>query len=170
MKNLILALVAIVTLASCQQNKIGFVDNGTVINGIQEKLDIESKFDGLNESFKASVDSISNVYQLEYKTLQEKTARMSQSKQQEAMQPFQVKAQQFQQLMQTEKQKMQSAYQADMDSLIVKMKTTVKEYGKNNGYNFILGTNVSIGSVLYGEEGSDLTEIIIKELDSKYKK
>ncbi|WAC01008.1 hypothetical protein N7U66_12540 [Lacinutrix neustonica] len=37
MKNLILAVMAMVTLASCQQQKIGYVDNGKVINDIQEK-------------------------------------------------------------------------------------------------------------------------------------
>lgn len=170
MKNLILALVAIVTLASCQEQKIGYVDNGKVINDIQEKKDLESKYDVLTKSFKLRADSIGKTYQSEYQILQAKAARMSQSKQQEAMQSFQAKAQQFQQSMQAEQENMQKAYQTDVDSVISKMKATVKDYGKANGYKFIIGTNESISTILYGDEGSDLSDIIIKEIDANYKK
>ncbi|MEJ6791738.1 MAG: OmpH family outer membrane protein [Lacinutrix sp.] len=170
MKNLIVALIVLVTFASCQDQKIGYVDNGKVINDIQEKIDIEAKYDGLNESFKLRADSIGKTYQSEYLTLQAKAARMSQSKQQEAMQSFQAKAQQYQQMMQAEQQKMQTAYQTEIDSVISKMKATVKDYGKANAYKFILGTNESVGTVLYVEEVLDLTDIIIKEIDTVYKK
>ncbi|WP_044401181.1 OmpH family outer membrane protein [Lacinutrix sp. Hel_I_90] len=170
MKNLILAVIAIVTLASCQQQKIGYVDNGKVINDIQEKKDIESKYEALNESFKKRVDSIGKSYQMEYQALQSQAAKLSQEKQQEMMQPFQMKAQQYQQRMQGEQQQLQTAYQTEIDSVISKMKTTVKEYGKTNGYKFILGTNEAAGTVLYGDEAADLTAVILKEIDAQYKK
>ncbi|WP_034060423.1 OmpH family outer membrane protein [Lacinutrix jangbogonensis] len=170
MKKLILALIVLVTFASCQEQKMGFVDNGKVINDIQEKKDIESKYDVLNESFKLRADSIGKAYQSEYQILQVQVAKMPQNKQQEAMQPFQAKAQQYQQMMQAEQQKMQTAYQADVDSVISKMKATVKDYGKANGYKFIIGTNESIGTILYGDEALDLSDLIIKEIDSKFKK
>ena len=53
---------------------------------------------------------------------------------------------------------------------MIKMKTKVKSYGKANGYKFILGSNESIGTILYGEDASDLSDIIIKEIDAEYKK
>ena len=170
MKKLLLALIVLITFASCQEQKMGYVDNGKVINDIQEKKDIESKYDALNESFKQRADSIGKTYQSEYQILQAKAAKMSQSKQQEAIQSFQAKAQQFQQMMQAEQQQLQTAYQTDVDSVISKMKTTVKDFGKANGYKFIIGTNESIGTVLYGDEALDLSDLIIKEIDSKYKK
>lgn len=161
--------MALVTLASCQEQKIGYVDNGKVINEIQEKKDIESKYDVLNESLKSRADSIGRTYQTEYQELQGKVASMSPAKQQEAVQGFQMKAQQYQQAMQAEQQKMQDAYQAEVDSIISKMKSAVQTYGKANGYKFIIGTNESIGTVLYAEESSDLSDIIIKEIDADYK-
>jgi len=152
MKKLILALIVLVTFASCQEQKIGFVDNGKVINDIQEKKDIESKYKTINESFKLRADSLGKTYQSEYQNLQAKAATMSSSKQQEAVKAFQAKAQQFQLMMQTEQQQIQTAYQADVDSVISKMKKTVTDYGKANGYKFIFGTNESIGTVLYGDD------------------
>lgn len=170
MKNLVIALIIIVTFASCQQQKLGYVDNGKVINDIEEKKDVESKYEALNESFKKRADSIGKTYQMEYQLLQAKAARLSQQKQQEMMQPLQIKAQQYQQQMQAEQQQMQTAYQKEIDSVISKMKKTVKAYGKANGYTFILGTNESIGTVLYGEETTDLSDVILKEINDGYKK
>ena len=86
MKKIVLAVIVLITFASCQEQKIGFVDNAKVINDIQEKKDIESKYDVLNESFKLRADSIGKGYQTEYLALQAKVAKMSQSKQQEAVQ------------------------------------------------------------------------------------
>lgn len=169
MKKLILGLIVLVIFASCQKQKIGYVDNGKVINDIQEKVDIESKYKALTESFKLRADSIGKVYQSQYQVLQAKASGMSKSKRNEAEQMFQAKAQQYQQMMQAEQQKLQTAYQTDIDSVISKMKVTVKDYGKTNGYKFIFGTNESTGSVLFGDEGSDLSDLMIKEIDAKYK-
>ena len=72
--------------------------------------------------------------------------------------------------MQAEQQQMQTAYQTEIDSVISKMKLKVSDYGKANGYKFILGTNESIGTVLYGDESTDLSSLIIKEIDAEYKK
>ena len=56
-----------------------------------------------------------------------------------------------------------------MDSLLSKVKKTIKEYGKDKGYSFILGANDG-GSVLYGKDNKDITEDVVKYLNSKYKK
>lgn len=170
MKKLVLVFVAIIFLSACEQQKIGYVDNGKVINEIQEKKDIESKYTLLDESFKKRADSIGNVYRTEFQALQTKYARASQQKQQEMMMPLQAKAQQFQQQMQNEQTQMQTAYQTEIDSVISKMKLYVKDYAKNNGYNYIFGTNESVGTVLYGDEGSDISQNIIDGLNDTYKK
>ena len=43
MKNIIV-IFAIVLLASCQQEKIGYVDNVKLMDEYQQKIDVESKF------------------------------------------------------------------------------------------------------------------------------
>ena len=44
MKNIFYLTVIAMSLFSCQNQKIGFVDNGTIINDYQEKKDVEAKF------------------------------------------------------------------------------------------------------------------------------
>lgn len=43
----------------------------------------------------------------------------------------------------------------------------VKEYGKENGYTYIFGANGD-GSIMYAEEGKDITKEIIQMINQKY--
>lgn len=52
-------------------------------------------------------------------------------------------------------------------SLIGKINTFIQEYGKSKGYTLILGTTDD-GSILYGNEGIDLTEVILIDLNKQY--
>ena len=54
-----------------------------------------------------------------------------------------------------------------MDSLVKKVKKEIRAYGKANGYTYILGGGEG-GSVLYGEEANNLTDVILKILNDKY--
>lgn len=171
MKNFFYVLLAMMVLASCQKpNKIGFIDNGTVINDYQEKKDIEAKFQEKEEKFRKRADSIGRAFQAEVQVTQKEAQRASQKKQQELMGGLQQKQQQLQQQMQAEQQQLTQEFQTEIDSAIVKVKDFVKEYGKKNGYNYILGTSDAAATVLYGEEQHDLTQTILEALNADYKK
>lgn len=43
----------------------------------------------------------------------------------------------------------------------------VKEYGKKKGYRVIFGATGN-GTIMYGEESADLTEIVLKELNAEF--
>ena len=45
----------------------------------------------------------------------------------------------------------------------------VKEYAKEKGYNFVLGTSGEGGTVMYGEEKADITEDVLVQLNKAYK-
>jgi outer membrane protein len=48
-----------------------------------------------------------------------------------------------------------------------KINAEVEAYGKANGYKMILGANGS-GSLMYGDAGDDLTDIILQRLNQAY--
>ncbi|MEN8885300.1 MAG: OmpH family outer membrane protein [Winogradskyella sp.] len=170
MKKIILALVILVAFASCQdQTKIAFVDNGKVINDYQMKIDIENRFKKKDEDYKKRTDSIGKSYQLDAQQTQLRLSKLSAQKQQEGSQEFSQKWQGIQQQLQFEQQQMQQAFNVEMDSVIVKVKDFVGEYGKANGYTYILGKNEA-GSVLYGSEANDISDAIAKALNEAYGK
>lgn len=170
MKKIILGLVVLVTLASCQeQQKFGFIDNGKVLEDYQMKIDIEKKFEAMNADFSKRRDSIAQVYQMEMQSVQMRLAKMSPQKQQEESQAFSQKWQPVQQQMQMQQQQMEQMFNVEMDSVISKMNTFVEGYGKTNGYDFILGKNQA-GSVLYGKDVNNITEVVTTEINKEYNK
>ena len=168
MKKLLLVVFAFFAFTSCQQQKIGFVDNGKVINDYQEKKDIEEKFKVKDEAFKKRTDSIGQAFQIEAQAFQAKASKMSPKKAQEAYDGLMQKQQMLQQQIQVEQQQITQAFQTEIDSTIVKVKDFVKDYGKTNGFTYILGTSDGASSVLYGTEENDLSQTIIDALNAEY--
>lgn len=174
MKNIIYVVLALLIFASCEKpNKIAFVDNGTLINDYQEKKDVEAKFQLKQETFAKRADSISQAFQAEAQKGQaeaQRLARSNRKKAEELMGGLQQKQQMLQQQMQNEEQTLRQEFQAEIDSVIVNVKDFVKDYGKTNGYNYILGTSDAAATVMYGAEASDLTQTILDALNAGYKK
>ncbi|MDY2586503.1 OmpH family outer membrane protein [Winogradskyella aquimaris] len=170
MKNILVALLVLVTLSACQeQEKVAFVDNSQVIDDYQMKIDIEKKYEDQNNAFNKQRDSIGRVYQMEIQTIQMQLGKMSQRNQEEESQKFQQKWQPIQQQLQYRQQQMEQNFNVEMDSVINKVNDFVEEYGKNNDYTFIFGKNRA-GSVLYGTESKDITEAVTKAINEAYKK
>ncbi|WP_308991752.1 OmpH family outer membrane protein [Mariniflexile litorale] len=171
MKNIFYAVAVMLAFTSCQeQAKIGFVDNGTVINDYQEKKDIEAKFQTKEEAFRKKADSVGQEFQLEVQETQLSAQKSSPAKAQELMGGLQKKQQLLQQKMQMEQQQLQQSFQVEIDSVISKVKKHVKEYGKKNGYTYILGTSDAAATVMYGADDKDLTKTILEALNKEYKK
>lgn len=170
MKHLVYVVFAALVFTSCQQSqKIGYVDNSILINDYLEKKDIEAKLQGKIAAYEKRRDSLSQVFQLEVKEAEVKSKNMSQANLQKLQQEFQQKNQVISQRLQFEQQQITQESQSQNDSLIKKVRAFVKGYGNDNGYAFILGSNEA-GSVMFGKEESDLTQIILEALNTAYKK
>lgn len=169
MKQLFIIAIAIITLSSCQQQKIAYLDNGKVINDYQEKIDMEAKYKIKMESYQKSRDSIGRAFQAEVGAFQAQEKTMSTKKKEELRQQLGQKQQRLQQQLQFEEQKISKEYQTEIDTLINKVKSLVSDYGKNNGYTYILGTSENNASVMYGKDNLDITEAVSKSINASYK-
>ncbi|MGB4742856.1 MAG: OmpH family outer membrane protein [Flavobacteriaceae bacterium] len=167
MKKLAIVFLTIISLTACQLQKIGFVDNSVLINEYQERKDVEARLNTKIEAFKTRTDSLRSAFELEIKEAELKARTMSQSAIQTLSQELQQKEQVLSQRVQFEQQQIAQESQTLNDSIINRVKAFVQDYGKSNNYNFILGSNEA-GSVLYGEEASDLTQEILKALNENY--
>ncbi|MAU26269.1 MAG: hypothetical protein CMH48_05595 [Muricauda sp.] len=168
MKKLFVSLL-IILAAACQQQKIGYVDTVELLDGYQEKIDAEARFNTKRDAFTKKRDSISQAFQLELQDFQAKAQKMSQKNAQEQYGLLQQKGQFVGQQLQQEEQQLQQIGQTEIDSIVSKVKKEIKAYGKTNGYAFILSGGEG-GAVLYGNEADDLTEEVLKILNEKYKK
>lgn len=169
MKKIFLTLLIGVTLASCQQDKIAFVDITKLINEYQEKIDIEAQFKTKADKFQKRADSLSKAFQGEAMAFESQSKSLSQTAAQEQYGALMQKRQAMGQQLQAEELQIQQEGQTEMDTLVKKIKTFIKDYGEKNQYTFILGANEA-GSVLYGEKSKDITEQVLKEINEAYKK
>ena len=167
MKKIVIPIIALLVM-SCEQDKIGYVDNVKLMDGYQEKIDIEAKFKTKVEALTKKRDSISQAFQIELQQFQTKAQKMSQKSAQEEYAILQQKGQFVGNQLQQEEQQLQQTSQTEMDSLVSKVKKEIRAYGKTNGFTYILGGGDG-GSVLYGKEGKDLTDELLKILNNKYK-
>ncbi len=170
MKQFIVIAILAFAFTSCQQQKIGYIDTGEIVNEYQAKKDLEEKFKGKKTQLDQKNDSISKAFQLEVQDFQVKSKRMAQSKAQEKYQELGQKQQLLQQQIQFSEQQFGQQFNAELDSVIIKVKDFAKDYGKKNGYSFILGTSEATSSVIYGEDANDLTKTILDALNTEYKK
>ena len=167
MKKIPLLIATAILAVSCQQDKIAYVDNTELIKEYQEKIDLENKYKLKYEEFQKKYDSASTAFTKEAEAFQNSAQGMSQSKQQEQYSALMQKRQQMAQTLQQEEQAINQQSAQEVDSLVKKIRTFVKDYGQNNGYTFILAENEG-GNVFYGEETKDITEEVLRELNNKY--
>ena len=164
-KRIILGLVVLVAFASCQeQQKIAFVDNTKVVSEFNKKVDFEAKFKTKVDAFNKKADSLNQSIQMEAQLFQTRAAKMKQSKAEEEYNALVQKKQMQDYQIGNEEKALQAEGQKQIDTLVKEVKAFIKEYGKTNGYTFILGANEA-GSVLYGAEATDITETIISALN-----
>jgi len=166
MKKLVVLAVAITAMA-CQQNKIAFVDSVRIMEEYQEKIDVDARFQAKAETMTKKRDSISQAFQMELQQFQTKAQSMSQQNAQEQYSQLQQRGQRVGQQLQQEEQQLQQISQAEMDTLVKKVKKEIRAYGKANGYTYILGGGDG-GSVIYGDEAKEVTDAVLKILNDKY--
>ena len=169
MKKIIVVSIAFLGLTACQQDKIVFIDTSELINDYQEKKDIEAKYKAKVDVFDKKTDSLSKAFQAEAQDFDSKSKSMPQKAAQERYNQLMQKRQAVGQQLQMEQQLLSQESQTEIDSLVSKVKTFVKNYGEEKKYTFILGANEA-GSVLYGEEAKDITKEVLEALNERYKK
>ena len=168
MKNLFVIILTVCLFTSCEQQKIGYVDNGKLINEYQEKIDLEARLQTKISAFQKRTDSLRQSFQLEINEAEIQARKMSQENLQKLSQELQQKEQVLSQRVQFEQQQITQESQSTNDSLVNKVKNFVGNYGKTNGYTFILGSNEA-GSVMFGKEESDITQVVLDALNADYK-
>jgi outer membrane protein len=169
MKKLIVLGIAALTFTSCQQSaKIGFVDNGELVNEYQEKKDVEARLEVKIQAYQKRKDSLTRAFQLEAQDFQLNAEKMSQTKAQEKYQLLGQKQQTLQKQFQDEEAEINKESQALNDSIINKVKRFVANHGKANGYDFIFGKNDIIGNLYHAKEKYDVTKAVLDELNKDY--
>ena len=160
-------LVVAVLLTSCNEEKTAYVDTTKLVQEYKEMKDVEAEFSTQSDSVKKQLDSIARTFQQEVQAYQEGMNSMSQEQRQEKEQELMEKQQRIQQQQQMQGNQLREQSDAVIYSIVDKVKNYVAEYGEENGYTYIFGSNES-ANIMYAKDGKDLTQEILDNLNEKY--
>lgn len=167
MKKLLLVAAVAGLLVSCNEEKTAYVDTTKLVQEYNEMQDVEEKFNLRSDEVRRELDSVARAFQEEVQEYQGQMEGMSQAQRQEREQELMQKQQQLQQEQQTRGGELRSQSDAAIDSIVEKVKIYVEEYGEENGYTYIFGSNES-ASIMYAKDGLDITDEILEKLNAEY--
>ena len=165
--NKFLILGVLLSVFSCQESKIGYVDYAGLMDKYEAKKHLESSFQEKAQKFARKRDSISQMFQIEAQSFQQRAQSMPSNRAQEEYANLQSRGQQIGQQLQMEEQLIQEEGSKKMDSLLKSVRSKIEEFGKSRGFSYILAGGEG-GTVLYGDTTEDLTTQVLSYLeDSK---
>ncbi len=142
--------------------KMAFVDNIRLFNEFNLKKEIEKEITITSTARKNKLDSMRLSLELFRKQI-ESTKTINK----DAVRNFETSKQQYL-LKEEQMQEDNRAMARKGDEQVWKqLNEYVKEYGKQSGYEFLLGTNGE-GNLMYANERNDVTSEVIKFVNEKY--
>lgn len=168
MKKLILVVLVAAGLTSCNEQKTAYVDTTKLIQEYTEMKNVEMEFTTKSDRVKIELDSLAQSFQVEVQEYQNNMNSLSTEERQSMEQELMRKQQTIQQQQQMRGNQLRQESDVVIDSIVTKVKDYVKDYGKENGYTYIFGSNES-ASIMYAEDGLDITEEILEKLNASYK-
>lgn len=167
MKKLFLVVLVAAGLTSCNQQKTAYVDTTKLIQEYSEMQEVESEFNTRSERVKGQLDSLARNFQQEVQEYQQNMNSMTTAQRQETEEGLMRKQQTIQQQQQMMGNQLRQESDVVIDSIVGKVKDYVREYGKENGYTYIFGSNES-ANIMYAEEGLDITDEVLEKLNAEY--
>jgi len=170
MKKIVAIALFTLTLVSCNQTKIGYVDVEEILKEYKGTKAAEKEMNEKSAQIKGQVDGMAAEYQKKVTDYYEKAKKMSNKARQEAESALMQQQEVLKQRQQQAQAEVQKDGQEIMTEINEDIEDFVKDYAKANGYTYILGTSEQTKSVLYGDSTLDITDIILEALNDDFKK
>ncbi len=166
--NLIVTVGVVMLLLKLESTKIAYVHSQELIYDYEgtkeamaefnkEKLKWQANIDTLNSSFGYAVDNYKNEFSnLSTKERDEIEKKLS-------SQEYQLKG-----YREAIAKKVSEQDKILLEGVVNQINSFVESYGKENGYEIILGTNQT-GNILYAEQTLDITKEIIEAMNKNYR-
>ena len=165
----ILALLMTIGLFmySQQQAELVYVDINKMVEGYDRTKVEREAFNNKVSTMKANVDSLMAGWQDELKAYEKERSGMTKKELELKQELLQNRQQQINNYQQAIQKQIQEEDQKMTQTVINDINDYVKEYGESHGYRIIFGAG-GTGNIMYAEEGADLTEEILKQLNADY--
>ena len=178
MKKILVIIALSISIVACNKKdgdkenkeaKTAYIDASVLMKEYTATKDLDAKYKAKSEEKGRQLEAEINRFKQDASNFQAQAQANGQAWAQQKGAELQRREQQLAQAEQALSQQLQQEGGAEMDSLVVNVKKTIKAYGKEKGYTYIYGTGDSNASILYAEDKLDITKDIIKLLNDQYK-
>ncbi len=174
MKNVIVVLALALGVISCNQQtqnddfKTAYVDTNKLLEEYTEAKDIDAKYKNRADEMGKELEAEAARFRKDAADFEEKARQYGQIWAQQNSAPLERRQRELQYAQQAMLQQLQQESGVEMDTLVKTVKQFIKDYGKEQGYDYIYGTGEAV-SILYAEDKYDITDELVKKLNEKYK-
>ena len=144
-----------------------YVDVNKLLDGYKRTKIVKAEFDEKAKTMKANVDSLLADWQNELKTYEKERSGLSTKELELKQQLLSNKQQQINNYQQAVQKQLVEEDKKVTQTVINDINDFVKEYGKKKGYKVIFGATGN-GTIMYGEDGADLTEEVLTQLNAEF--
>lgn len=174
MKKTFLILSLALSLMACEKKsdskefKTAYIDTVKLMDESIEAKDIEAKYKDKSKVMGSQLEVEVSKFKSEAANFQKNAQANGMAWAQQKGAELQKKEQELTYAQQAMLRQLQEESGVELDSLISAYRKTIKEYGKEKGYDYIYGTGES-ATVLYAKDQFDITKEIVKLVNDKYK-
>ncbi len=147
--------------------RIGFVDSQRLVYEYDGTKEIQDEYNQESMLLRANLDSLNVEYQSALETFQSNESGWSSgvvSDERHKLIRLKEDLIRYEEYVQEHTGEREREM---MTGVLNQINSFITEYGKQKGYDYILGTT-SGGSILYGKPSNDITDDVLKELNQKY--
>lgn len=168
MKKLAVVFSLMMLMASCNQVKIAYVDVEEILKEYDGAKKAEEEMKVKSQEISQQLDQMALPLQQKIQEYQKNKDKLSASAREKKESELMQEQQMFQQQQQMAQQQVQAEGQRMFEEMNSDIESFLEEYGKSNGYTYILGSSMQTKSVLYGEASLNITEAVIDALNENY--
>ncbi|MEL7002135.1 MAG: OmpH family outer membrane protein [Bacteroidota bacterium] len=165
---LLLVVIGMGFLSYNGKGKIAYVRSQDLVYSYAGTLEAMDKFNKEKEAWQANVDTLELNFNKAVNNYNENYSQMTESDRIDQSNNLDNQQRQLLGYKNAIDEKIKSKDDEMMQAVLNQVNTFIKEYGKENGYDVILGTTLS-GSVLYGRQEIDITDQLLEALNKNYK-
>jgi outer membrane protein len=166
--SIIATLIAAFSFVYAQKSsELVYVDVNKLLDGYKRTKIVRAEFEVKAKTLKSNVDSLVTGWQKELKDYEKNRSKYSKKELELKQELLGNKQQQINSYQQAIQKQVQEEDKKATQTVINDINDFVKEYGKKKGYKIIFGASGS-GNIMYADEGSDLTPIVLEGLNAEF--
>lgn len=147
--------------------KIAYVRSTELVYGYMGMKEAGNKFKENTQMWQANIDTLQRDYQTTLSRFTSEAPRLSENERAERENYLTQQQQSLMNYTQAINTKMLEEDKKMTEGVLNQVNSFIEQYGKDHGYEIILGTTLS-GSLLYGDNAIDITDEVLSALNNNY--